>query len=109
VAFGINYDATAAKVPIAVYIVFIVLMSCAFLVALFGIVQPDTVRRADGSPIAKYPHEGLMVELKAQGRLFKDGKVLLLLLPFFASEVAIIIMSTVNGTLRDVPQYDAGR
>ena len=96
-AFGINYHADVAECPTAVYIVFLCLMSSGILVAFFGIVQPSSVRRADGTALAHYPHNGAWVEFKAQAELFKDWRLLALVIPLFASEVAVIVFSTLNG------------
>ncbi|KAL8695757.1 MAG: hypothetical protein Q9224_003181, partial [Gallowayella concinna] len=96
VAFAINFDASALHVPIAVYIVFILVMALSFLVALFGIVAPSTVRRRDGTPLAHYPHEGFWQELKHQRRLFQDWRILAMFVPMFASEVPFIVLSSLN-------------
>lgn len=71
-------------------------MASAFFVALLTIVSPSRVRRADGTPLAHYPHEGLWRELKAQSQLFKDWRLLALFVPMFSSEVSIIVFSTLN-------------
>jgi hypothetical protein len=65
-AFGINYNTSVVKCPDSVYIVFIILMCLSFFVALFGIVKPADVRRADGTPIVYYPHRGWLKEIKSQ-------------------------------------------
>jgi MFS family permease len=96
VAFGINFHADAVQCPDSVYIVFIILMVLAFFVALFGIVKPEDVRRDDGTAIAHYPHKGWFAEIKAQRQIFTNWKMMVLILPMFGSEVAIIIFSTVN-------------
>lgn len=96
VAFGINYNAAVVKCPDSVYIVFIILMCSAFFVALFGIVKPADVRRDDGTAIAHYPHKGFWLEIKAQRQIFMDWRMLVLILPMFGSENAIIIFSTLN-------------
>lgn len=103
VAFGINFHAAAARVPIAVYIVFIILMIAAIPIAFFFIVDPKRVQRSDGTAIRHYPHRGFMVELKNQVELLKDWRILVLTIPFFASEIAIIITSTLNGMLPPSP------
>ncbi|KAL8989125.1 MAG: hypothetical protein Q9177_001923 [Variospora cf. flavescens] len=96
VAFGINFNASQLQVPMSVYIVFILLMASAFFVAAFSIVPPAKVRRRDGTPIAHYPHEGLWEELKRQRLLLKDWRLLAMFIPMFASEVPIIVLSSLN-------------
>ena len=75
-------------------------MLLAFVVALFGIVPSNTVRRTDGTHLAHYPYDGALVELKGQLELFKDWRMLALVIPMFASEVAVIVFSTLNGKSR---------
>ncbi|KAI4213366.1 MAG: hypothetical protein LQ349_009289, partial [Xanthoria aureola] len=96
VAFGLNFNASKLQVPIAVYIVFILLMVSAFLVALFFIVKPSTVRRRDSTPLAHYPHQGIWQELKNQRRLLQDWRLLVMFIPMLASEVALIVLSSLN-------------
>ncbi len=95
-AFGINFNATKLQVPIAVYIVFIVLMVSGFFVALLFIIAPVKVRRRDGTALARYPHEGFWNELKNQRKLFQDWRVWAMFIPMFASEVPIIVLSSLN-------------
>jgi hypothetical protein len=75
-------------------------MCSAFFVALFGIVKPSDVRRDDGTAIATYPHKGWWVELKAQRQIIMDWRMIVLILPMFGSEIAIIIFSTLNCKLQ---------
>lgn len=72
-------------------------MLCALPIAAFLIVDPKRVQRSDGSAIRHYPHRGFMIELKNQIELLKDWRILALAIPFFASEIPIIITSTLNG------------
>lgn len=97
IGFGINFKSTVQQVPDSIYILFICLQSMGILVAFFGIVSPSTVRRPDGTALAKYPHTDFWTELKAQGQLFKDWRMLALFIPIFSSEISIIIISTING------------
>ena len=71
-------------------------MASAFFVAFFAIVAPSSVRRLDGTPLAHYPHEGLWQELKRQRQLFQDWRLLAMFVPMFASEVPIIVLSSLN-------------
>ena len=95
-AFGLNFKATELHVPIAVYVIFIILMGSAFFVALFGIIEPSSVRRQDGSPIAHYPHQGFWQELKNQRRLLQDWRLLVMFIPMLGSEIALIVISSLN-------------
>ncbi|KAF2464146.1 uncharacterized protein BDR25DRAFT_307336 [Lindgomyces ingoldianus] len=95
-AFGINYNAGAVKCPDSVYIVFIILMCMAFFVAFFGIIDPARVRRDDGTAIAQNPHHSWKAGIKAQARIFLDWRMVVLILPMFGSEIAIIVFSTIN-------------
>ena len=96
VSFGINFNASALQVPVSVYVVFIVLMASGFFVAFFTIVPPSRVRRGDGTALADYPHDGFWHELKAQGTLFKDWRLLVMFVPMIASEVIVIVFSSLN-------------
>ncbi|KAG7005387.1 MFS general substrate transporter [Physcia stellaris] len=96
IAFGINFNASKLQVPISVYIVFIVLMASSFFIALLSIAAPSGVRRADGTSIAYYPHEGFWHELKNQRQLLRDWRLLAMFIPMLGSEVAIIVLSSLN-------------
>ena len=96
VSFGINFNASALQVPVSVYVVFIILMASGFFVSFFTIVPPSRVRRPDGTALAHYPHEGFWHELKAQGTLFKDWRLLVMFVPLIASEVIVIVFSSLN-------------
>ena len=64
--------------------------------ALFFIVDPSKVRREDGTPLAHYPHHGIWQELKNQRRLLQDWRLLVMFIPMIASEVAVIVLSSLN-------------
>ncbi|KAL9034731.1 MAG: hypothetical protein Q9180_005246 [Flavoplaca navasiana] len=96
VAFGLNFNASILRVPTAVYIVFILAMVSALFVALFFIVEPSKIRRRDGTPLAHYPHHGMWQELKNQRRLLQDWRLLVMFIPMIASEVAVIVLSSLN-------------
>ena len=72
-------------------------MSCGFLVAWAGIVRPHTVTRKDGTKLAHFADTSLVCELREMRALLRDWKLLALLLPCFASEIAVIVLSTLNG------------
>lgn len=108
VAFGINFNASKLQVPISVYLVFILLMASAFFIALFTIVAPSKIRRRDGTPLARYPHDGFWQELKRQRRLLQDWRLLAMFIPMFASEVPIIVLSSLNCECNVSPLCDHG-
>lgn len=107
VSFGINLNASALQVPVAVYIVFIVLTASGFFLTCFTILPPSRVRRPDGTPLADYPHEGLWHELKAQSKLFGDWRLLAMFIPLLGSEVVVIVNSTLNCEYK--PHFPNGR
>ena len=96
VSFGINFKASALRVPVSVYVVFIILMASGLFIACFTIVTPSRVRRSDGTPLAHYPHDGFWLELKAQSKLFRDWRLLAMFVPLFGSEIVVIVFSTLN-------------
>lgn len=95
-AFGLNFRATELHVPVAVYVIFIILMAMGFFVALFCIIEPSSVRRQDGTRIAHYPNQGFWLELKNQRRLLQDWRLLVMFIPMLASEVSLIVLSSLN-------------
>ena len=94
---AINFNADSPSVPRSIYILFITLQAVTLLIVYFGLVDPSKVRRNDGTSLARYPHTDIWTELKAQGELFRDWKAMVLFIPIFSSEIAIIIISTCNG------------
>ena len=86
-------------------------MVSGFLVACFGIVPQSRVRRPDGTPLAHYPHKGLWPELRAQSKLFRDWRLLVLFVPLFGSEIVVIVFSTLNCELTpisSIPDFQNG-
>lgn len=96
VAFAINFHASVLHVPLALYVVFISLMISALFVAFFTILPPSKVRRPDGTALTYYPHEGFWKELKAQGQLFRDWRLVALFVPLFSGDITAIVVSTLN-------------
>lgn len=107
VSFGINFNASALQVPVAVYVVFIVLTASGFILTCFTILPSSRVRRPDGTPLADYPHEGFWHELKAQSKLFSDWRLLAMFVPLLGSEVVVIVNSTINCEYK--PYFPDGR
>lgn len=107
VSFGINFNASALQVPVAVYIVFIVLTASGFFLTCLTILPRSRVRRPDGTPLADFPHQGFWHELKAQGKLFSDWRLLAMFVPLLGSEVVVIVNSTLNCEWK--PHFPCGR
>lgn len=78
-------------------------MASAFFVALLTIVAPYKVRRLDGTSLAHYPHDVLWQELRRQRQLFQDWRLLAMFVPMFASEVPIIVLSSLNCKCTTIP------
>ncbi|KAK3673779.1 hypothetical protein LTR78_006332 [Recurvomyces mirabilis] len=93
----INRDSdTAAGVPRAVYISFIVIMSCAALLALL-LLPAHKLRRDDGSIVAADKARGPWEELKANLLVFTDFKLLLMIPAFLPAECFLVYSGSVNG------------
>ena len=81
-----------------VYIVFIIIHSTAFFVALFFIVNPQKVVRNDGTHIAVFPKAQLLPQLKGIVRVMFAPKYLLAAPAQLACEMALALVSSVNCT-----------
>lgn len=100
IAFGINVHATdASGVSTAVYAVFVTIMCLSIVIAFFCIVKPEDVVRDDGTHLAVFHATDARTEIKGILELFTDPKILLLLPGIFVAEVALAIMSSINGKL----------
>lgn len=98
----INRDsATTAGVPRAVYISFIVIMTCAGFLGLF-LLPAHKLRRDDGSVVALDKARGAWQELKANLLIFTDYKLLLMVPAFIPAECFLVYSGAVNGTSREV-------
>ncbi|KAK4575317.1 hypothetical protein LTR86_001171 [Recurvomyces mirabilis] len=92
----INRDSdTAAGVPRAVYISFIVIMSCAALLALL-LLPAHKLRRDDGSIVAADKARGPWEEFKANLLVFTDFKLLLMIPAFLPAECFLVYSGSVN-------------
>lgn len=97
IAFGANFDATAAVgVSTGVYIAFILIQSAAILIAAFLVVHPSKVIRDDGSHIAIFPKKSLWAELKGMCLAAIDPRYLIMAVPMFCCEMALGLLSSVN-------------
>ena len=100
IAFGINFQQTESTgVSTSVYAVFIVIMCCSIAIAFFLIIKPEDVIRDDGTHLAVFRATNARTEIKGIGELFTDPKILLLLPGIIVAEMALSIMSSINGEL----------
>ena len=99
VAFGINFRASIVQCPDAVYIVFICLSTSSLFLALFFIRPPSQIVRSDGKMAVelKSSESPLLKRLVAQFSILQDWRVVILLIPFFASEMVLTVSSTISG------------
>ncbi|KAJ9628319.1 hypothetical protein H2204_009294 [Knufia peltigerae] len=98
IAFGINFQGTdASGVSTPVYAVFVVIMCCSIAIAFFLIIRPEQVVRDDGTHLAVFRATDAWTEIKGIGEMFTDPKIVLLLPGIFVAEMALSIMSSING------------
>ncbi len=100
VAFGIIYNnatSTEEGSPTSVYIVMIILICLAFPLSIFGLVNPKTVRRKDGTSVAVFHNLSLAQEIKGVARVLRDYRVLAMLPVIFSCELALGILPSVSG------------
>ena len=97
IAFGVNINQTqSVGVSNAVYIVFIVIMCMAIVIAFFFVIDPKDVVRDDGTHIAIFKQATIMTEVKGLMVLFTDIKVLVLVPAIFVAEMCLALMSSIN-------------
>ena len=89
-------SATTAGVPRAVYITFIVIMTCAAFSGLL-LLPAHKLRRDDGSVVAVDKARGPWEELKANLLIFTDFKLLLMMPAFVPAECFLVYSGAVNG------------
>jgi hypothetical protein len=65
-------------VPVAVYVVFIVLMGIGAIACLFLLKPPAKIVRDDGTLVATTKPRGFIDELKANLEIFRDWKLLVM-------------------------------
>ncbi|KAK5116713.1 hypothetical protein LTR62_007387 [Meristemomyces frigidus] len=94
-------SATTAGVPRAVYISFIVIMSCAALLALL-LLPAHKLRRDDGSIVAADKARGAWQEFKANLLVFTDFKLLLMMPAFLPAECFLVYSGSVNAFHNDL-------
>ncbi|KAI1617328.1 hypothetical protein EDD36DRAFT_450976 [Exophiala viscosa] len=98
----INRDSTeAAGVPVAVYVIIIVMMGCGCLLAL-TLRHPSKVIRDDGTQVAVLHARGFLQELKANLEIFKDWRLLIMIPAFLPSECFLVYSGSVNAYHNDL-------
>lgn len=103
IAFGVNFHETKSSgVSNAVYVVFIVIMCMAILLAFFFIIDPKRIVRDDGTHIAVFHEANVISEIKGTIALFGDWRILALVIPTFVAEMCLALMSSINGSLRSM-------
>ncbi|KAH0334983.1 membrane transporter, partial [Aureobasidium melanogenum] len=97
IVFGITKDVTTISgVPESVYIAFIVIMTSAALCSAFGIVSPEDVVRPDGSSLAEFVATDFRSEFAGCANLLKDWRIVLLIIPMFATEMSSSLIPTIS-------------
>jgi MFS family permease len=102
IALLINRNSIAATgVPVAVYIIIIVMMGVGCLLAL-TLRPPSRVIRDDGTQVATLHARGFVQEFKANLEIFKDWKLLLMIPAFLPSECFLVYMGSTNAYRNDL-------
>ncbi|KAK8200219.1 major facilitator superfamily domain-containing protein [Phyllosticta capitalensis] len=97
IAFGVNRNKTEVSgVSTAVWVIFLVIMGCAMLIATFCIVKPEEVIRDDGTHIAIFKQPSFKEEMKGVLAVLLDKKIILLLPAMFVGEMCLALVSSVN-------------
>lgn len=92
-------SATTGGVPRAVYISFIVIMSCAGFLGLL-LLPPHKLRRDDGSIVAANPPRSAWEEFRSNLLILKDWKLLMMFPAFLPAECFLVYSGSVNGKLK---------
>ncbi|GME47572.1 putative membrane transporter protein [Neofusicoccum parvum] len=98
IAFGVNKDKTEVEgVSTAVWVIFLVIMGLAMVIAAICIVDPKDVRRDDGTHIAVFKQPTFKAEMVGILRILTDKKIIMLLPAMFVAEMCLALVSSVNG------------
>ncbi|KIW67908.1 hypothetical protein PV04_07123 [Phialophora macrospora] len=98
IAFAANFHKTSVDgASAAVYIVFIIIMCCAVVGALFLLVKPKNVVRDDGRHIAVFKQPNIKTEIIGVWKVMSDPKIIILLPAMFAGEMILAPASSING------------
>ncbi|KAF4313583.1 putative membrane transporter protein [Botryosphaeria dothidea] len=97
IAFGVNRDKNeVAGVSTAVWVIFLVIMGLAMVIAVFCIVDPADVRRDDGTPIAVFKQPTFKDEMRGLLQILTDKRIIMLLPAMFVAEMCLALVSSVN-------------
>lgn len=98
ISFAVNINQTkAGGVSSTVYIVFIVIQCSSLLLSAFLLIDPKDVIRDDGTHLAIFKPPILKQEMKALGQCFVDKRFIILLPAMLVCEMALALVSTING------------
>lgn len=98
VAFLVIYKSPSSidnGAPTVIYIIFICIMCCAFLLAIL-IVPSKKVKHADGTSVAHFAFVPLVQDLKDTAAALSDRRILIMLLSIFSCEMPLSLGSTFN-------------
>lgn len=95
IALGISWNSKTLGVPHSVYIVFIVLQ-CLSMGLAFLLLSPDKLRRSDGTALASFESISLGQSLKLTLSLFKDWRVVAMIIPCFTAEMFFPFQASMN-------------
>jgi hypothetical protein len=98
ISFGSTFTQTKASgVSTAVYVTFIAIQCCSLFLSAFLIIDPKNVVRDDGTHLAIFSPPTLSQELTALGKCFLDKRLIILLPAMLVCEMALALVSTING------------
>lgn len=98
ISFSLNIDETKpVGVSDAVYIIFVIIHSSAFFIAMIFIIHPKDVVRKDGTHIAMFKESHVWHEVKQTVRLMTTRKYLILAPAQLGCEMGLALVSSVNG------------
>jgi MFS family permease len=96
IALGLNANRTKASVAWQLYLIYFLIMVTATIAAFF-VAKPETVRRNDGTALARFRVPTLKEEMVGIWEALKTPQILLMLLPLFVAESYLAPHSSVNG------------
>jgi hypothetical protein len=98
VALGANIDQIRpVGVPTSVFVAFIIIQCSSLLLSAFFIIDPKDVIRDDGTHLALFKPPTLKAELTAFAKCFLDRRLIILFPAIFSCEMALALVSTING------------
>ena len=100
ISFGANYHQTEAiGVSNPVYVVFIIIICVAIVVAVFGLIDPKDVVRDDGTHLAVFHSTDIWSEVKGVFACFAELRIVVLLPGILCAEMVLVLVSSINGKL----------